>query len=596
MRQIRAEGLGLLGARFFVFVRSRSSRPEEFALGIALKLNGPPCAAVRERAAPTIFKVRQIDRSRKVPSLIARQLFGVQLLLCLRSFSVLNPSRAFAVRALGIDVSNNNGAINWTSVANSGIDFAWAKATEGTTFTDSYFNGSNGHNMANGTAAGVLMGAYHFARPDLNSDATTEAAHFVAVASPYLTDGYLRPVLDVETGFGLSTTALSNWINGFCSYVTSHVGADADPLIYMSSSPAGSEVNSSVTSHALWVANYPSNADDPAAPTGNPPAGTGVWSDWAFWQYSSKGTSATVAGVASHYVDLDAAHGDINYVRQFLIGGTVPPTSFERFDVNGTAAGSGVASNGSYTWEGAGYSSSAAGTDPTSWNEGNFLRLAAGTDAGASNYTITANSNHTFAGMYLQTSGGGTVTINGPGVLTVASGDQGMYVDTSSQNLKINASLAGTGRLVWQGNSSGGGGSLYLLGNNTYSGGTLLNTTAGLNFNNNNSFGTGRITWGVTQQVLADDVASSPITLPNTVTTRAGGQLIYVGPAAVPVTFTERWTLPSGTSTLTVGNTSHATSKMTISGSIGGSGGALIKDGNGTLVLGGETPTAAEPR
>ena len=51
---------------------------------------------------------------------------------------------------------------------------------------------------------------------------------------------------------------------------------------------------------------------------------------------------------------------------------------------------------------------------------------------------------------------------------------------------------------------SGAGGSLYLLGNNTYTGGTLLNAGSGVNFNNDDSFGTGRITWGVAQQVLAE--------------------------------------------------------------------------------------------
>jgi autotransporter-associated beta strand protein len=190
--------------------------------------------------------------------------------------------------------------------------------------------------------------------------------------------------------------------------------------------------------------------------------------------------------------------------------------------------------------------------------------------------------------MLLQTGGGGTVTINGPGILSIASGDQGFYVDTTSQNLKISAVLAGSGRLVWQGSStSGAGGSLFLLGSNTYTGGTLLNDSAGLNFNNDHSFGTGRITWGVAQQVLADDVATAPVTLPNAVTTFAAGQLIYVGPATAPVTFSGAWTLASGTSTLTIGNTSHATSQMTIAGKIGGSGGALVKNGNGTLILSG---------
>src|SRR5207302_10211851 len=63
---------------------------------------------------------------------------------------------------LGIDVSNNNGSINWTSVHGDGVDYAYAKATEGTGFTDSYFAG----NMNNGKAAGLQMGAYEFCHPE----------------------------------------------------------------------------------------------------------------------------------------------------------------------------------------------------------------------------------------------------------------------------------------------------------------------------------------------------------------------------------------------------------------------------------------------
>jgi len=255
----------------------------------------------------------------------------------------------------------------------------------------------------------------------------------------------------------------------------------------------------------------------------------------------------------------------------------------ERFDVNGTASASGVVAAGSYTWEAAGYSSTSAGTDPVPWVEGNFLRLAAGTDAGTKNYTITANSDHTFAGMFLQSGGGGTVTINGPGNLSIAAGQQGFLVNSASQTLMINAALTGSGGVVNQLS-----GSLDLYGNNSYTGGTLLSTSAGLNFNNNNSFGTGDITWGVAQQVIANDAASTALTLNNTVTTRAASTLIYVGPATAPVTFNNTWTLAAGTSTLTVGNASHLSSKMSITGQIVGAGGNLIVNGtSGTLTLSG---------
>src|SRR5215813_13468396 len=69
-------------------------------------------------------------------------------------------------RPLGIDVSSYQGSgVNWTSVKNSGRSFAWAKATEGMTVNDSTFAG----NQNNGKAAGMVMGAYHFAHPESNS-------------------------------------------------------------------------------------------------------------------------------------------------------------------------------------------------------------------------------------------------------------------------------------------------------------------------------------------------------------------------------------------------------------------------------------------
>src|SRR4051812_17797066 len=516
-----------------------------------------------------------------------RRTFALESVLFCAICSMLLSRSALAARDVGIDVSHYQGSINWTSVANAGKDFAWAKADEGATntFNDATFVA----NMTNGRNAGVYMGAYHFARPETNSDATVEAAHFLSVIQPngpngannFLGAGYFRPMLDIESD-GIATTAgrtyLSNWINTFCDYIVAHGGGSkVEPIIYMNSNYAANYVNSTVATRDLDIANYLS-ATNPPAPTGNPPAGTGVWSTWAFWQYSSSGA---VAGISGN-VDMDVANGDINFVKGFVIGGVA-----ERFDVNGATANSGIVNNGAYTWEAAGYSSASDGTDPVPWVESSFLRLAAGTDAAASNYTITANSNHTVAGMMLQTGGGGTVTINGPGVLSIASGDQGFYVATSTQNLKINAQLAGSGRLVWQGAGGASGGSLFLLGNNTFTGGVLLNTGSGLNFNNNNSFGTGRITWAVAQMVLANDVATAPVTLANPVTTFATGNLIYVGPAVAPVTFTGAWTLASGSSTLTVGNASHTSSQMTISGKIGGSGGALVKLGTGALILSG---------
>ena len=170
-----------------------------------------------------------------------------------------------------------------------------------------------------------------------------------------------------------------------------------------------------------------------------------------------------------------------------------------------------------------------------------------------------------------------------PGVvLSIAAGDQGFLVGTpTTDNLKINATLGGTGRIVWQGT-----GSLYLLGNNTFSGGVLFNAGSGINFNNDNSFGTGTLTWGVASQVLAAPTATVPMNIANPMVTRSASTLI-MATFAQPVTFSGPWTLNTGTSTLDV----RAGTVATISGSIGGTATSVLTKGGttgtGTLKIAG---------
>ena len=91
-------------------------------------------------------------------------------------------SHAVAQRALGIDVSYVQGSnVNWSAVRGSGIAYAWAQAPEGVTVNDPDFV----VNENNGKAAGVYIGAYHYAHPNLNTPGA-EAGHFWGVANPYI--------------------------------------------------------------------------------------------------------------------------------------------------------------------------------------------------------------------------------------------------------------------------------------------------------------------------------------------------------------------------------------------------------------------------
>jgi len=214
-----------------------------------------------------------------------------------------------SARTLGIDVSNHQGSIDWNSVYGAGIRFAFCKATEGLTFDDSWFK----TNMDGATSAGVLIGPYHFCHPDSNG-AEAEATHFVNVIKPYMKDGYLRPVLDLEDGTSLGKTALTNWVLSFCSYVEVETGIA--PLIYCNLNFASNYLDSRATKYDLWIAHW-----------GVSTPGTGVWSTWKVWQYTSTGS---VSGVSGN-VDRDYFNGDLAAMQEaLLIGQASPPIKYDR--------------------------------------------------------------------------------------------------------------------------------------------------------------------------------------------------------------------------------------------------------------------------
>jgi autotransporter-associated beta strand protein len=220
---------------------------------------------------------------------------------------------------------------------------------------------------------------------------------------------------------------------------------------------------------------------------------------------------------------------------------------------------------------------------------GAYAILAMPNTSGAT--TMTLNSpGVTFTGLSNPGSAtpnlGQTNTISGTGALNAFAGTTVINNLTASNQTTITVPITGSGRVENTGN-----GSLYLYGNNTYSGGTLLGTSAGLNFNNNNSFGTGPITWGVASTVLATPAndgagntgATGPITITNPVTTISGSQ-IFVGLVAAPVTFSGNWTLPGSGTTTFQNQALSGTPTVTISGNISG-GAGFTKAGTGTTVL-----------
>ena len=97
--------------------------------------------------------------------------------------------RARLVR--GVDASHHQGDIDWERVRRDRIEFAYLKATEGSTFTDPRFV----QNARGARAAGLRVGGYHYF--SLCSAGVPQAEHFTDVLASSGARG-LPPAIDLE--------------------------------------------------------------------------------------------------------------------------------------------------------------------------------------------------------------------------------------------------------------------------------------------------------------------------------------------------------------------------------------------------------------
>ena len=184
--------------------------------------------------------------------------------------------------AAGIDTSSfqhpHGARVDWRAVRESGISYAYVKATEGSDLVDPWF----ARDWAGVAKAGLYRGAYHYARPEAGT-AVADADRFLRVMGPLDGPGDLPPALDVEEAGTLDPTALADWVASWLAEVEQHTGRT--PVIYTRASfwTAHLADTDRFATSALWVAHY-TNDPDPGPPFGG-------WPTWTLWQWSSTGTT-----------------------------------------------------------------------------------------------------------------------------------------------------------------------------------------------------------------------------------------------------------------------------------------------------------------
>ena len=239
----------------------------------------------------------------------------------------------------GIDVSSAQATgADWKAAFDSGVRYAWIKASEGNTGRDPAYR----KHLEAASLAGVWCGAYHFCRPNfggvivsasqrqaaLERDAKTEAQNFwQACAGWGRQSESLPPLLDVESfDSQLTSQEFVEWIHTFAAECTQLW--DVLPVIYTGAPMR--ERGGKYWDSALWLAQYPLMIA--AYPYGNGPRVGGLpapltlaeaerrappslkpWAKTTVWQFSGGSMDLrgnTCAGFGSVPIDRSVAYVD----------------------------------------------------------------------------------------------------------------------------------------------------------------------------------------------------------------------------------------------------------------------------------------------
>ena len=201
-----------------------------------------------------------------------------------------NPSmKEFPVR--GVDVSAYQGEIDWDKLANNNIQFAFIKATEGSSFVDDYYT----QNYENAIKTNLRIGLYHFFSYD--SPGIKQAQNFISVVLKK--DDMLPPVADVEF-YGDKEKNLPDKdsvikeLSDFLFAIEEHYGKK--PIIYAVKKSYELYIAGNFMDYDIWIRDVffrPSLSDN---------------RNWTFWQYTDRAILDGYSG-KEKYIDMNVFYG-----------------------------------------------------------------------------------------------------------------------------------------------------------------------------------------------------------------------------------------------------------------------------------------------
>ena len=191
----------------------------------------------------------------------------------------------------GVDVSSYQGDIDWDVLSSQGIDFAYIKATEGSSTVDRCFEA----NWNNASKTSLRIGAYHFF--SFESSGENQAKLFTSTVEAV--PNMLPPVIDVEfygrfhSADDIDVEAIKKELRSMIDILTEHYGVK--PIIYVSSDTYELIVKDDFSDCGIWYRSV----------YGPVPKDV----KWTIWQYSNRHVLKGYSG-SERYIDMNVFDED----------------------------------------------------------------------------------------------------------------------------------------------------------------------------------------------------------------------------------------------------------------------------------------------
>lgn len=245
------------------------------------------------------MKKRRISRIVLMTVLIAAAI-GI---LVINKIIRITPIFAGRFEVTGVDVSHYQGTVEWERLAEQDLDFAFIKATEGSSHVDECFY----DNWLEAGKTDLSIGAYHFFSFD--SDGKKQAEFYIDTVGSL--NGKIAPAVDVEF-YGdkesnpPSKDEVVEQLGKMLEILEEHY--QTKPIIYTTYKAYNAYIKDEFEEYPLWIRNV---YYQPFFTAGK---------RWAFWQYTDTAVLEGYQGTEK-YIDMNVYRGTPEELDKLLVQG-----------------------------------------------------------------------------------------------------------------------------------------------------------------------------------------------------------------------------------------------------------------------------------